>query len=83
MSKVYEHIVFAQGEDADEPLRILDEQGEEAAIEYLLQWDDGECAEVSDASSAGSSDDTFEVDDLILTYNRRLGYIGLERVLDE
>lgn len=78
----YQRIVFCQGEDANEPLRILDEQGEEAAIEYLAQWDMDPPGELFDESSAGSDDDVFESDDgYILSYNTRLGYIGLERKL--
>ena len=32
--------MFAQGEDATEPLEILVNRGEKAAIDYLAQWHD-------------------------------------------
>ena len=38
MMMAIERIVFAQGDEADEPLSILDTDGTEAAIEYLAQW---------------------------------------------
>jgi hypothetical protein len=80
MSSVgYQEIVFIQNHEADEPLAILDEQGVEAAIAYLLQWDYGE-GEVRDRPSAGCRDTVRQIDDLLLTYNVGLGYIGLERI---
>lgn len=81
MTTTYQRIVFMQGEEADEPLRILDEQGEEAAIEFLAQWDMEPGEEFSEPAS-GDSDDVYETDDgFRLSYNTRLGYIGLERVV--
>lgn len=76
----WNRIVFAQGEDANEPLSILDAKGEEAAIEYLAQWDNGDKGEEFDEPAAGESDDVYETDDgFRLSYNTHLGYIGLER----
>jgi hypothetical protein len=77
----YEQIVFMQdSQDSEEPLRILDEQGEEAAIEYLAQWHNNG-HEFTDRPSAGSNDRTYSrADGYLLTYNLRLGYIGLEHV---
>jgi hypothetical protein len=37
----YYEIVFMQGEEAEEPLKILEDKGESAAIEYLKDWDYG------------------------------------------
>jgi len=42
--KMYEEIVFMQGEDAYEAMKILDEKGPEALLEHLLQWDNESCA---------------------------------------
>jgi hypothetical protein len=79
----YQRIVFMQGEEADEALKILDEQGEDAAVEHLAQWDYGE-GEVMDEPSSGDSDDVHETDDgYRLSYNTRLGYIGLESILED
>ena len=75
----FQRIVFMQGEDAQEALDILDNDGTDAAIEYLAQWD-MEPGEIEDESAAGTDDDVYQSDDgYILTYNTRLGYIGLER----
>lgn len=38
----FQEIVFIQGEEAEEPLNILDSEGESAALQYLAQWDYGE-----------------------------------------
>jgi len=85
MSRVYQRIVFFQNsEDSDEPLRILDERGEDAAIEYLAQWDCGDAGEEFDEPASGDSDDVYESDDgYRLSWNTRLGYIGLESFRNE
>jgi len=75
-----QHIVFLQGNEAEIPLDMLKDQGEEVAIEYLLQWDYGE-GEYHNHSCWGNSDTVYNQDDLILTYNERLGYIDLCRQL--
>jgi hypothetical protein len=79
----YERIVFAQGEDATEPLEILDRDGEEAAMDYLAQWYMGDGGDIHDQPGAGTSDTVYEEEEtgLRLIYNTRLGYIGLERIL--
>lgn len=77
-----ERIVFMQGSDADEPLRILDESGPEAAIDYLAEWDNGDGGDMADEPSAGSADDVYQSDNgYILSWNTGLGYIGLERLV--
>ena len=74
-----ERIVFMQGDEANEPLSILDTDGTEATIEYLAQWHRPGEHELAQETAAGSSDDVLETDDgFILTWNVRLGYIGLE-----
>ncbi len=76
----YQRIVFMQGEEADEPLAILEEHGTDAAIEFLAQWD-MEPGEEFDEPSSGTDDDVYECDSYRLSYNTRLGYIGLERIV--
>ena len=85
---MYSRIVFLQGEEADEPLRILDESGQDAAIEYLAGWDYGDDDDTHDEAASGDDDDVYETspigplgDRYRLSYNTRLGYIGLERVV--
>ena len=34
----YKEIIFLQGEEATEVLEILEEEGENAAFQHLLQW---------------------------------------------
>jgi hypothetical protein len=75
---IYEDIVFAQGEDAIEPLEILAEKGRDAAIDFLAQWHDLGKHMTREEPAAGTSDTVYEKDSYILTYNLRLGYIGLE-----
>ena len=75
----YERIVFMQGEDADEALAILDEQGRCAAIDYLCQWDCGDGGDIHDEPGNGSSDHVYRKDGYRLSYNPAIGYIGLER----
>lgn len=77
--KHFYQIVFQQDHEATEALRVLDEHGKDAAIDYLAQWDNGD-SESRLKSSAGSSDRTYQRGDYLLTYNLYLGYIGLERV---
>lgn len=78
----YANIVFVQGDEAEEPLKILDEQGSDEAAKYLSQWDNGEYDDVSDEAPWGESDsvEVVTVPDAgkyILTYNTGLGYIAL------
>ena len=75
----YERIIFMQESEAEEALDILDEEGEDAAIEFLAQWHNPGEHETSDEESAGDDDDVYEDDDgYILSWNSRIGYIGLE-----
>lgn len=36
--KKYQEITFLQGEAATEAIALLEDQGEEAALDYLKQW---------------------------------------------
>lgn len=74
----YEQVVFMQGEEADAVLEVLDDQGEEAALEYLAQWHNPGEHEVRDESAAGTDDNEFRDGDYILSWNNHFGYIGLQ-----
>lgn len=74
----YENVVFAQGDDATEPLKILNNEGPEAALEYLKQWHYPGEHEGTNKLSQGSSDQTFEKDGYIMSWNAPIGYIGLQ-----
>jgi len=73
----YEDVLFLQGEEADEALGILENEGEDAAMNYLMQWHDlGNHMGMDDLGN-GSSDQTYERDGYTMAWNTRLGYIGL------
>ena len=84
MSYNYFTIVFLQDDfDTKEPFEILNEQGEQAVIDYLSQWDfEGEsenCLSGSIDKPWGSSDSVYCEGEYILSYNEPLGYISLTR----
>ena len=82
-------VTFLQGDEADELLAMIDNDGATAAIEYLQHWDFGE--ETTDAAlengyvydriPAGSTDRTIEGDGstYALTYSTTFGYVSLLR----
>lgn len=78
---IYHSIVFMQGDEATEPLEILDNKGAKAAIDYLAQWDYGTEMEHSPVTEPpwGDSDHTEKRGSYVLSYNTHLGYIGLVR----
>lgn len=80
--KYYQHVVFMQEHEADEPMSILKNDGVDAVIKYLAQWDYGE-GEVRDRSSAGTGDRVVYKKGYKLSYDPGLPYIGLERVLSK
>jgi len=79
----YEDVVFLQGDEADEALEILDNQGEDAAMDYLAQWHSPGHHMGSSDLSHGSSDYTYEKDGYIMSWNTSLGYIGLQYELSK
>jgi len=74
----YEDVVFMQGEEADEPLEILNDQGQDAALQYLMQWHDTGNHMGSAELGHGSGDQTYEKDGYIMSWNFPLNYIGLQ-----
>lgn len=73
----YMDIIFMQGYQADEPLAILREQGRDAALDYLEQWDNGGGGETHDKLPHGTGDDTYQRGPYHMAWNSRIGYIGL------
>lgn len=55
----------------------------EAAVDYLAQWDYGEYHDLKSVTDAGAMDDLAQIDHYLLTWNVRLGYVGLEVLLDD
>lgn len=83
-------VVFFQGEEAEPVLEIINRQGTDAAIEYLVGWDTGLDTE-DDALENGyvygtppqsPSDKIATRDIYALTYNPDHGYVGLTRQLN-
>ncbi len=73
----YEEIVFMQGDEAEEPMEILNVEGPEAAMEFLKQWHNPGEHMGSDSLGHGSQDKTFEKDGYIMSWNPYLPYVGL------
>lgn len=76
----YQHIVFMQENEAEEAIATLEEEGAEAAFEYLLQWDYGE-GEETDTPPWGTKDHLYRYFDgefeYVMSVNFVLPYIGL------
>jgi len=79
----YENVVFLQGDEAYQPLEILDTKGKDAAMEYLKQWHYPGEHEGSPELGHGTSDQTYEKDGYIMSWNSQLGYIGLQYDLSQ
>jgi hypothetical protein len=77
----YKEVVFLQGEEATEVLEILEEEGENAAFQHLLQWDYGESSITEGDFPFGSTDKLFYKAHFIMCYNNKVGYIGLIEVV--
>jgi len=78
--KQYYEIVFLQGEKAEEPLTILRDKGEEAALDYLKEFDRGEEMDVNPEDAPWGDDDrVMEKDGYVMSWNTEFGYIGLVR----
>ena len=78
---VYGEIIFMQGEEADEALQILNTQGEDAALQHLMQWHSPGQHMGSQELGHGSSDQTYEKDGYTMAWNTPLNYIGLQYAL--
>lgn len=76
----YKEIIFLQGEEATEVLEILEEEGENVAFQYLLQRDYGESPITEGEFPFGSIDKLFYREHFIMSYNTKVGYIGLIEV---
>jgi len=57
-------------------------KGHRAALDYLKQWDRGDGKE-TDKTSYGAYDTVVRIDGYFMSFNRSLGYISLEREIDD
>lgn len=84
----YQHIEFLDNDDSIEPLRLLDEVSDAAALDYMLEAASyrDEPGEISDDFRAGDGDALVHisqgVEHFIMSYSYGRRYIGLERVID-
>lgn len=76
-SERYEEVVFMQGQEADETMDILNNEGKDAAMEHLKQWHDPGNHMGRDEIGLGSMDKTYKKDGYIMYWNPYLPYIGL------
>ena len=73
----YERVVFLDGSEADEAMDILNNDGRDAAMNYLMQWHNPGQGMGSDEIGNGTQDKTYEKDGYIMAWNPYLPYIGL------
>jgi hypothetical protein len=73
----YERVVFMQGEEANEVMDILNNDGEDAAMDYLRQWHYPGEGEGSNEIGAGTEDEIYEKDGYTMNWNPYLPYVGL------
>ena len=78
----YEQVVFLQDNEADHALNILMQDGEDEAMDYLMQWHELGNHMTSKETGFGSSDKTYERDGYTMAWNPSLGYISLVHDLD-
>ena len=85
--KRYQPIAFVQGSHFAEFEEELDLGGNEAAVDYLRQWEPDSEEGYSlglEHSPRGSNDCVYETPDgrYELTYSLRMGYAGLSRIVN-
>lgn len=85
--KRYEDIIFIQNPEPGSPVAEWLEnawQGDDdSLVDCLAQYDEPGENSIVDGEPWGSSDDTFRHRGYIVSYNRRLGYVGLCREYKE
>lgn len=83
-TKDYRHIIFLQGDEATEVMSNLDLRGIESTVTMLLEYDlCQEACRHTDYSPAGESDTSYlTTAGYELTWNNKLGYIGLCEVTE-
>jgi len=83
----FANIIFIQGWEAEEPLKILDRKGPEEAFKYLEMWDHGEYHDIREENPKGYRDGTHTIEKAgfkyVINYNRPLNYIRLSLVIPE
>lgn len=81
----YHNIIFMYDYDDEQAERFLNGaledniMTESEMIDYLSQWDYDETIG-ENREPWGTEDETFEIDDYVLSWNTRLGYVALTRL---
>lgn len=76
--KCYEHVVFLEGYEAEYVFEILDNEGYDTTLGYLTKMHNVGTHDGSSEPSFGTDDETYVVGKYIMSWNRKLGYIGLD-----
>jgi hypothetical protein len=74
---IYEDVIFLQDSSADEVLDILNNEGKDEALNFLIQWHYPGEHMMRDNVGSGDSDSIYKKDGYIMSWNSRIGYIGL------
>ena len=79
MTNTYESIAFLTRDEADEPIKILKQNGEAAALVFLKRlYEPGEGTLVSTRENPWKDhDNIYEEEGWIMFYNLEVPYIGL------
>lgn len=74
----YENILFFQGEPAEPFLEMIRKDGEEATLEVMKEFHFKGNHETTNELLQGDEDSCWTDDRYIMSYNLRIGYIGLQ-----
>lgn len=83
-NRQYKQVVFLQGDEAVQALDFLDNHGEKETVDYLVNMYGNVLDEpiTYNESPFGERDTLYETDKYILSYNPRMGYIGLSEKIE-
>lgn len=82
----FRSIVFLQnpneGSPAAEWLNNAWQGDDDSLVNYLSDFDQDGCGEISESAPWGTSDETFEHGPYVVSYNRALNYVALNEKLE-
>ena len=73
----YEEVIFLQDSNAEEVLAILENDSEQAALDYLKQWHYPGEHSIRKDEKISRRDSIYRNEDYVMYYNTGLDYIGL------
>ena len=76
---VYGEVAYLDGEDGAKVIALINNKGEEAGLEYISQWDQGDYTTVYDdfTTPIGAGDEVYQTDTHIMAYNSDNEYASL------